>query len=293
MLKTRDINILLRSAGALDIIFGSATALSQLLSVAGAEIAASDPATVALCKNPNGIYTVVTNTAYLDLWQNVSANKTRMQAQINATGSALCRASYSAGATWTRPTGGILALALSNIGNGGSGGTPGVVLGQLTGGQGGTGGEIKTQQFTSSLPSGNITVSWTGSAVQFGSYLSASYGNNGVASSSSNNGPGFNSGTFYDTAFQSAIWQPNTAQQKGADGGGGAPNSGINGSAGSAGLTGSGGSGGTANAGSGGNATGISSGGGGSAVGGTSGGYGTGYSGQTGQITAHWIKAVP
>ena len=267
LVKTAVITALLNSAVASAAIFESNTAFTMLLEQSGEELAASDNATAAIFAVPASAKLIVTDYTYLDLWNTVPANKTRLQALINASGSVLYRSILTSGVTWTRPSGGFTAMSLGNIGKGGVGGTAQSGVGS---GQGGSGANIKTQQWTTGLPSGNITISLSTDAV-FTGYLTALAGVGGTASNGTNTGPGSDTGTIYDTDMLNAIWQPYTASKKGGNGGAGASTPSGAGSAGTAGLSGSGG---TAGAGTGsfntstpgGPGSGLGSGGGGGGV---------------------------
>lgn len=308
LIKSGTVKALIANTTAFSIIAGSSTAFSSLLDIAGAQLAASDSATTAISNDSNAIKTVVTNTAYLNLWQNVSANKTRLQARINASGSKLKRQEFTSSGTWTAPGTPIVALSVCAVGGGGNGGNASA----FGSGSGGSGAEVKTQSFTSGLPTSDVTVT-IGSAStssSFGAFLSASGGNVGADGGGTITGGGLNSGTIYDSQIELAIWQPNTASKQGGSGGYSATSP-TPGGSGGAGLSGSGGVGGNSSPGYGGSGVG-SGGGGGSAVGGSSlpGGAASGFgcggggairdaytpnaggAGGTGIVVAYWVEAA-
>lgn len=256
---------------ALSVALADEWAAGVLLSRYADLIAASTPLTNALTANGPALVIALTTKAYLDLWQNTPANKTRLQNRINVSGSCLIRHVYDTAGThtWTHPTGGILALSVSGGGGGGAGG------GTSADGDGGSGAQFKANQFTSGLPSTDVTVTVGVGTVagtkdsSFGAVITFTGGTNGDQSVGAPAGPGSNSGTFYDTALKTAIWHPGETEKKGGDGGSAV--SGIaSGNPGAAGLTGSGGAGGGGTNGSiGGSAgTGYGSGGGSGAFGG-------------------------
>lgn len=267
VLKARELNALLNSPTALAAMFGSETAFAQLLDIAGAEMAASDSATELISNTSSAILTVVTNTSYLNLWQNVPANKSRLQARVNASGSKLLRWDFTASGTWTVPGGGLVALSVFAVGGGGNGGA-GNNSGAANAGAGGSGGESKTIVLTSGLPETNQTVTVGGAAASssFGAILSAAGGaNGGTGTNAQTTGGGTTSGTIYDTAPENGVFQPATASKQGGNGGAGfARGSNSGGQAGVAGLTGSGGAAGvlSGSAGGGGAGSGYGSGGG-------------------------------
>lgn len=273
LLRSGTAKALIASPASFDIIAGSATAFGQLLELSGAQLAASDSATEAISNNSTAIKTVVTNSTYLNLWNNVSANKTRLQARINASGSKLKRQEWTSSGTWTAPGTPIVALSIFAVGGGGTGASGGWNGGstQAESGGGGSGAESATKSATTSLPTTNqtVTVGLWASTSSFGSFLTAAAGQNGIRPTSGSAqavGGGSDVGTIYDTDPENAIWQPATANKKGGSGGvafAGSYNS--NGFAGASGLTGGGGAGGTQNGSSctqANNGTGLGSGGG-------------------------------
>jgi hypothetical protein len=279
ILKTTELNALLNNSTALDALFGSATAFGYLLSVAGQIIAASDTATEALSNNSAGILTVVTNTAYLDLWQDVSENKSRLQARINVTGSKLLRWNFTADDTWDIESlaDGLAAYAYFICGEGGTGSASSNGVGS---GSGGTGAQAKFGQITTGLPTSNQAVTVGTGDTSIGALHTALKGIDGSAGATGAIvGPGTSTGTIYDPAPTTAIWQPNTGEVKGANGGYGlaAAATGNPGGAGANGITGTGGTcAGSTSGGLGGN--GLCSGG---AGGGVDSGYGASAGGAT------------
>lgn len=268
LLRSGTAKALIASPASFDIIAGSATAFGQLLELSGAQLAASDSATEAISNNSTAIKTVVTNSTYLNLWNNVPANKTRLQARINASGSKLKRQEWTSSGTWTAPGTPIVALSIFAVGGGGNGGAGGNA-GSAQAGCGGSGAESKTVVLTSSLPVSNqtVTVGSSTAASSFGSIATASAGvNGGTGTNAQTTGGGTDSGSIYDTSPTTAIFQPTNASKQGGVGGAGFSNtSNFNGQTGGAGLTGSGGSGGSSAGGSalgGGAGTGFGSGGG-------------------------------
>lgn len=319
LLKSRDLSILLANPSSLSALFASASAFGLLLDLEGAELAGSDDATETIVKTSASILLIVTNTAYLDLWQTVPANKTRMQGWINGTGSKLRRAVYTSSDTWVAPGTPIVGQSSSVVGGGGNGS-----YGQWDGGMGksgggGSGAEVKTASATSGLPTSNqtITIGSAAATSSDGSFLSSAAGANGPFGSGTAIGGGSDSGTLYDTDLTNAIWQPNTASKKGGNGGGAWGLSfNANGNYGIDGLNNTGaGAAGTQNGSSctsAGGGSGIGSGGGGGAViypsgasganGGNASGYGcgggggsgvsspyNGGSGSGGLVVKHWI----
>jgi hypothetical protein len=277
MLRSRHIQILLANPASLAIVLGSETAFADLLDLAGPELAASDAATEIISNTSSAIFAVVTDTDYLNLWQAVPANKSRLQARVNAGGSKLIRVEYTTPGThnYTVPAGGLLALAAAINGGGG----PGASAGGSQGGKGGTGAVFKTQAWTTGIPAagGNIevVVGSSGQNTSITTFLTALAGNTGGNGPGSLTGPGSTSGTIFDTDPSNAIWQPTTTEQQGASGGGGAVTGSTDpGSAGTAGISGSGGSAGSGGGGGGGQGTGLCSGGGGGGRGGA-GSHGT------------------
>lgn len=287
LLKSGTVKALIANTTAFGIIAGSSTAFGDLLTIAGAQLAASDSATTAISNDSNAIKTVVTNTTYLNLWQNVSANKARLLARVNASGSKLKSQVWTANGTWTAPGTPIVALSIFAIGPGGNGGAS---VSPTGGGKGGGAGEYAFQQFTSSLPTTSQTVTvptTSGTAASFGAFLTADSGQDGGATSSGGAGGGSTSGSaIYDTDPANAIWMPNTGSVVGPNGGNGANGAPGSGSNGTAGLSGTGGTGGSpGNAGTGGSGMGSSGAGGGfdtgfgGSAGGAASGYGTGGGG--------------
>lgn len=281
LIKSGTVKSLIASTTSFAIIAGSPTAFGDLLTLSGAQLAASDSATEAISNNSDAIKTVVTNTTYLDLWQNVSANKARLLARVNATGSKLKSQTWTADGTWTAPGTAIVALSVFAIGPGGNGGSS---VSPTGGGKGGGAGEYAFQQWTTGLPTTNQTVTVpasSGTAASFGSYLTADSGSNGGAAFSGGTGGGSTTGSaIYDSDVANAIWQPNTGSVAGPNGGNGASSAPGSGSNGTDGLSGSGGTGGSpGNAGTGGSGFGSSGGGGGfyTGFGGSTGGSATGY----------------
>lgn len=274
ILKTTELNALLNSPTALAAIFASETAFDALLNSgdSGYALAASDSATLLISNTSAAAKTVVTNSAYLDFWWTVPANKTRLQNRINASGSKLKRQVWTSSGTWTAPGAPIVALSVFAVGKGGDGGVGGWDGGSTTGqpGAGGSGAESAAKSATTSLPTTNQTVTVSTTIVtpsSFGAFLTAACGVNGAQAGPPTTGGGSTVGTIYDADPTNAIWQPNTGSKQGGSGAfGGGGNSNNNGNAGSAGLTGSGGAGGTVIAGpaatAAGAGTGIGSGGG-------------------------------
>lgn len=273
LLKSGTSKALIANTTAFGIIAGSNTAFGELITAAGTQLAASDSATIAISNDSNAIKTVVTNQTYLDFWNTVPANKARLQARINASGSKLKRQVWTSSGTWTAPVTPIVALSVFAIGGGGTGASGGWNGGstQAESGGGGSGAESATKSATTSLPTTNqtVTVGLWASTSSFGSFLTAAAGQNGIRPTSGSAqavGGGSDVGTIYDTDPENAIWQPATANKKGGSGGvafAGSYNS--NGFAGASGLTGGGGAGGTQNGSSctqANNGTGLGSGGG-------------------------------
>jgi len=268
LLKSRDLSILLKNPTSLASLFASATAFGALLDLEGAELAGSDAATETISNTSAGILLIVTTPAYLDLWQTVPANKSRLQARINAGGSKLRKAVYTSSDTWIAPGTPIVGMSGSAVGGGGNGSYGSWDSGYARSGGGGSGAGVETKSATSGLPTSNqtITVGSAAATSSIGSFLTAAAGANGTWGGGAATGGGSDSGTIYDTDLVNAIWQPNTASKRG--GNGGAPwgySGNTNGNAGSAGLTGSGGAAGTQNGSSctgAGQGTGIASGGG-------------------------------
>jgi hypothetical protein len=247
LLKSRDLSIMLKNPTSLAALFASATAFGALLDLEGAELAGSDAATETISNTSAGILLIVTHTGYLDLWQNVPANKSRLQARINAGGSKLRRAIYTSSDSWIAPGTPIVGMAGSSVGGGGNGSYGSWDSGYARSGGGGAGGAVETKSATSGLPTTNqtITVGSAAAASSIGSFLTAAAGQNGTWGGGTATGGGSDTGTIYDTDLTNAIWQPNTASKKGGNGGGPWAYSGnADGIAGSAGLTGSGGAGG-------------------------------------------------
>ncbi len=268
VLKAVELNALINSPTALTAMFGSSTALSNLFDIAGAELAASDTATELISNTSSAILTVVTTPAYLDYWNNTPANKARMVARINASGSKLVRTAFTSSGTWTLPVGGVVGFSAFAQGGGGNGGASGN-SGQANAGGGGSGGESKSISLTSGLPVGNltITIGTAGAVSTVGAILSAAAGATGATGGgTSATGGGTDSGTIYDTDPANAIWQ-HTASKQGASGGVATGSNGdFDGYAGGNGLTGAGGAGGLNDSGSalgGAAGTGFGSGGGG------------------------------
>lgn len=255
ILKTKELLALLACPTSLAAIMASTTAFSNLLDIAGASLAASDTATALISNTPAAIFTVVSSTTYLNLWQNTPANKTRMQARVNALGSKLCRVSQTTPGTYnlTIPAGGILAYSYF-VGAGGGTGEHAGSGGAGVSGYGGSGGELKFGMVTSGLPAAGANLEYIVGAAANNSSITG--GVTALAGGSSGTGPGTTTGgTIYDTAPSTAIWQPNTGGLQGAAGG--SRNSG--GGAGGTGGTGISGAGGATQQ----PGTGIGSGGGG------------------------------
>lgn len=244
ILKSRDLSILLKNPQSLGALFASANAFSILLELQGPELAASDAATETISNTSASILLIVTNTDYLDFWQTVPANKTRMQARINGTGSKLRRAVYTSSDTWVAPGTPIVGMSGSAVGGGGNGSYGSWDSGYARSGGGGAGGAVETKSATSGLPTSNqtITVGSAAGSSSIGSFLTSAAGQNGTWGGGTAIGGGSDTGTIYDTDLVNAIWQPNTASKKGGNGGAPWAYSGnANGNAGSAGLTGNGG----------------------------------------------------
>lgn len=323
LLKSGTVKALLSSSTAFGVIAGSTSAFAALLDQSGELLAASDSATTAISDNSNAIKTVVTNATYLNLWQNVPANKTRLQARINASGSKLKRQEWTSSGTWTAPGTPIVALSVFAIGGGGNGGIGGWDGGSTRAetGSGGSGAESATKSATTSLPTTNqtVTVGAVTAASSFGAFLTAAGGESGIKGTFYPAGGGSDVSAIYDTDFQNAIWQPNTASKRGGDGGWSFNiTNNSNGNPGVAGLTGSGGAAGTQGGGSAvsaGAGSGAGSGGGGGAAiypggaagangasvgagnygcggGGGSGtsGASTGGTGGSGLVIAYWVE---
>lgn len=246
VLKAVELNALLNSPTALAAMFASATAFSNILDTAGAQLAASDTATELISNTSSAILTVVTNPTYLNYWNNTPANKTRMQARINASGSKLVRTAFTSSGTWTLPVGGVVGFAAFAQGGGGNGGASNN-SGQANSGGGGSGGESETISITTGLPVANQTVTVGGAATasSVGALITAAAGVTGnTGGGAAVSGGGTTSGTIYDTDPANAIWQ-HTASKQGASGGAATgSNADFDGNAGGAGLTGSGGAGG-------------------------------------------------
>lgn len=246
VLKAVELNALINSPTALAAMFASNTALSNLLDIAGAELAASDTATELISNTSSAILTVVTTPAYLDYWNNTPANKARMQARINASGSKLVRTAFTSSGTWTLPVGGVVGFSAFAQGGGGNGGASGNSAAAQSGG-GGSGGESKAISITSGLPVANqtITIGTAGAVSTVGAILSAAAGVTGqTGTGAAVSGGGTDSGTIYDTDPANAIWQ-HTASKQGASGGAATGSTGdFDGNAGGNGLTGTGGAGG-------------------------------------------------
>jgi len=272
LLKSRDIEELLRSQTSLDSIFGSAIALESVLAVNGAAFAASDSATAALAASSSAMIAIVSDTSLLNLWNNVPANKTRLQTLINQSGSCLVRYEITSGPNWSPPDGEIQYASALIIGAGGNGGQGA----WGTAGGGGGGGAGQTRTFT--LPGGiansshSLTIGSNSDTVIFSQTATA--GTNGLTNTTGGTGGGSDSGSIYDAAPATAIFQPNTASKKGPNGGNGGGSPGASGSAGTAGLSGTGGSGGASSSGGGAGSGLASSGGGGAYPNFTSGGNG-------------------
>lgn len=250
LLKSRDLSILLANPSSLSALFASAAAFSLLLDLEGAELAGSDAATETISNTSSGILLIVTTPTYLNLWQTVPANKSRLQARINAGGSKLRKAIYTSSDTWIAPGTPIVGMAGSAVGGGGNGSYGSWDSGYARSGGGGAGGAVETKSATSGLPTTNqtITVGSAASSSSIGSFLTSAAGQNGTWGGGTAIGGGSDTGTIYDTDLVNAIWQPNTASKKGGNGGAPWAYSGnANGIAGSAGLTGSGGAAGTQN----------------------------------------------
>lgn len=251
LLRSGTAKALIASTTAFTIIAGSATAFGQLLELSGTQLAASDSATEAISNNSTAIKTVVTNSIYLNLWNNVPANKTRLQARINASGSKLKRQEWTSSGTWTAPGTPIVALSVFAVGSGGSGGVGGWNGGSTAGeaGSGGSGAESATKSATTSLPITNQTITVASGAAatsSFGSFLTAAGGVTGSKGGSTTSGGGSDVSSIYDITPSSAIWQPNTASKQGGNGGNGGSSGGnVNGTAGLVGLSGTGGVAGT------------------------------------------------
>ncbi len=250
LLRSGTAKALIASPASFDIIAGSATAFGQLLELSGAQLAASDSATEAISNNSTAIKTVVTNSTYLNLWNNVPANKTRLQARINASGSKLKRQEWTSSGTWTAPGTPIVALSIFAVGGGGNGGNGGWNGGSTAGeaGAGGSGAESATHSATSSLPTTNqtVTVGTAAVASSFGSFLTADPGVSGTKGGSTTSGGGSDVSSIYDQIPSAAIWQPNTASKQGGNGGNGGSSGGnVGGTAGLVGLSGTGGAAGT------------------------------------------------
>lgn len=252
LLRSGTIKSLIANTTAFGIIAGSATAFGDLLTIAGTQLAASDSATTAISNDSNAIKTVVTSATHLNLWNNVPANKTRLQARINASGSKLKRQVWKTSGTWTAPVTPIVALSVFAIGGGGNGGNGGWDGGSTRGeaGSGGSGAEASTKSATTSLPTTNqtVTVGSAAAASSFGSFLTAAAGVSGSKGGSTTSGGGSDVSSIYDSDLENAIYQPTTASKQGGNGANGGLSSGnVNGSAGIGGLSGSGGIAGTQN----------------------------------------------
>ena len=270
ILKATELRALLNSPTALAAIFGSATAFAGLLDTAGALLAASDGATELIAKSSSAMITVVSNTDYLDLWVQTPANKTRLNAWVNATGSKIRRQDFTSSGDYT-PHADALLVSYSIV----AGGQDGWQGGVHGGGGGGGGGEIRTVNLDDDVPGVTaVALGEKGNGITaagnttFGAISATGAPGGGSNSATGRAGGGSNVGTVYDTALSTAIWQPTTAQKQGGTGGAGrAVGSGVG--AGSAGLGDFGGDGGPS--GEGGDGGGFGSGGGG-------GGYSTGSS---------------
>lgn len=267
VLKARELNALLNSPTALAAMFASETAFGQIFEIAGADMAASDTVTELISNTSAAIKLVVTTPTYLNYWNNTPANKTRLQARVNALGSKLLRWEFTASGTWAVPVGGVVALSVFAQGGGGNGGASGNSGAAQTGG-GGSGGESKAISATTGLPVSNQSVT-VGAAVNtssFGSLITAAAGATGATGTGGVAvGGGSDSGTIYDSAPLTAIWQHTASKQGGSGGAAQGSNSDFDGVAGGSGLAGSGGAGGLNDGGSalgGAAGTGLGSGGG-------------------------------
>jgi len=291
VLKAREFNALLNSSVALTAMLSSETCFIQLLDFVGQELAASDQITEIISNTSSLIKAVVTNTSYLNLWQNTPANKTRLLARVNASGSKLKRWVFTANGTWDIEAlpDGLAAYSFFICGAGGAGGNSQAGIGS---GRGGSGSEAKWGQITSGLPVSNqsITVGASGNTVIGSALHEALAGISGSVFGTANNfGPGTTSGTaIFDSDPQNAVWQSSTGTRQGGYGGGavqaaapgfagGIGEAGISGSGGTCASPGSGGTGGTGLC-SGGAAGGCEASSGG-VPGGNASGYGTGGGG--------------
>lgn len=308
LLKSKELSLLLNHTAASAALFGSARAFSDLLLVAGPTLAASDVATERISNSAAAIQAVVSNPTYLAYWNSVPANKTRLQARVNASGSKLKRQVFTSAGTWNRPTG-LQALSVALVGRGGSGSYgdeyfSGGSFYQVATGPGGGAAEVKTKNFDT-LPSGNVSITFDDTGkTKFGAYLEALNGNhatggNGTQSSFQQPNPGAAVGTNTNPSniqpdLTNEVFQPYTASKAGLAGASSAGGSSsgswpgaIAGLTGQSGLTGSGGAGGSAGNTGGGGGSGIASSGGsggyggagGSATGGNASGYGCGGGG--------------
>jgi len=312
LLKSRYLSMIFAKPEALALLFESGTALAGLLAINGAAIAADDGATASVAASGSALLTVVSDPALFNLWNNTPANKARLQALVNQSGSMLCREVFTSSGTWTHPAGGILALSLFGVGKGGNGTTSN----NPQGGGGGGGGGIKWAFYDSSLPSSDVTVTISGTT-SFGAILTFESGGGASGTSGGTGGSTTTGSAITDATIDTALFQIATGSQQGGVGGNGAyfsPSSGGNGGGGLGGT--GGGTGGfgnpsspyTAQGGQGGTGIGAGGGGGGSSGSGGSGsaassGYGNGgggaasaggggfAAGNNGKIVAYWIKA--
>lgn len=261
-----ELNALLNNPTALNVIFGSPTAFGGLLDRAGHVLAASDVSTEIISNNSNAILTVVSNADYLDYWNSVPANKSRLQARVNAPGSKIKAHNFTTVGTHTLTLpAGYKAVQSLLVGAGGKGSYGDQYFSggsnyQVSSGPGGGGGEVKTRAFYGEdlPPPGDITITIGVNAnTTFGGYLTAIKGGNatggdGTQSSFTNPIAGIGGGTDSNqseiyTDVANEVWQPATASKKGGYGGGSVGTSWIsgapigNGQAGGHGITGTGG----------------------------------------------------
>lgn len=297
LLKSRNLPIIFRNPDALALLFASGVALTGLLEINGAALAASDSATEAIAASSGALLTIVSDASLLNLWANNTGNKARMEAQVNAPGSKLVRVDYTSNGsyTYTVPAEGLVALGYFLTGGGGKGGD---AYASRWAGTGGSGAEAVYGFITSGLPAGgtdiNTTIGFQNQSSTITGIVTAAAGVQGSSSYGDSPGSNLNLGggsdtgaTPFDTDPLNALWQSNTGTRQGGRGGG---RSGTNsqpsgGSPGSDGFPGLDGTGGGANGFLNGNNAGPASGGSGLCSGGGGGAVNQGYGANATTIT--------